>query len=293
VCVCVLCVCVCKDAHQVKKLIEDAAWYYGISKFVTKFYSPHKKEYAEQYKCWPPPLLVPLVSIFILVVFIYYVEVDNRCGGESLGRTDLACPEVFDSIWAYHFDSAYKNEWWRFITYMCLHAGAAHITSNLFLQVIVGIPLEMVHGSLRVFALYLLGGIAGSCCVSIFDDRTNIVGASAGVYALTAAHVATILNYWSIMEYKWIRLFIFGLIFGLDFGWSLYKIYAENDHSVSYTSHLGGALLGFALGTPLLDEIPKTDGRAWKYFFNYFGIVSVVICFLFALIWNLVNPQKP
>jgi len=184
--------------------------------------------------------VIPLFSMMILAVFIYFVEIDNQCAGERLGDTSLQCPEVFDSVWAYRYDTASKNEWWRFITYMLLHAGAAHVTANLFLQIIVGIPLEMVHGPRRIFILYVLGGLAGSFSVSVFDKNTNIVGASAGCYALVGAHVANIINYWSIMPFPLIRLLVFSLIFSVDVVLSAYRRYAENDTSVSFSSHLAG-----------------------------------------------------
>jgi len=256
--------------------------------------------------------------MMILAVFIYFVEIDNQCAGERLGDTSLQCPEVFDSVWAYRYDTASKNEWWRFITYMLLHAGAAHVTANLFLQIIVGIPLEMVHGprsgmlttifivtitilvfatiiiititiliillllllllriiiinhsvmiggrnthlfirNRRIFILYVLGGLAGSFSVSVFDKNTNIVGASAGCYALVGAHVANIINYWSIMPFPLIRLLVFSLIFSVDVVLSAYRRYAENDTSVSFSSHLAGALLGLTLGGVVLNGLDQ------------------------------------
>ena len=44
------------------------------------------------------------------------------------------------------------------------------------LQLIVGIPLEMVHGQWRVAGVYLMGGLAGSLASSVFDPETNLVG---------------------------------------------------------------------------------------------------------------------
>ena len=51
----------------------------------------------------------------------------------------------------------------------------------------------MVHGSLRIGAIYMAGELAGSLGTSVFDMDAVLVGASGGVYALLAAHLANIL----------------------------------------------------------------------------------------------------
>mmetsp|Transcript_16642 Transcript_16642/g.29849 ORF Transcript_16642/g.29849 Transcript_16642/m.29849 type:complete len:444 (+) Transcript_16642:81-1412(+) len=263
-------------AYEIKEMVEKAAWYYGATKFVAKFYHPHKyDEYTENYKCCPPPIFIPLVSLFQLGVFIYFVEVHNGCGEDGLGDMSKQCPEVFDSMWAYQYTSAYYNEWWRFITYMFLHASGVHIATNLFLQLIVGVPLEMVH-SWRVIVLYFIGGIAGSLAVSIFDERTDVVGASAGCYTLVGAHVANIFNYYSIMPFVWPRIFIFFTIFAIDIAISAYQKYEVGNTSISYTAHLAGALTGILLGAIMLDELPHHEGKWWKIIKNYGGMLIIV-----------------
>lgn len=58
-----------------------------------------------------------------------------------------------------------------------------------------GIPLEMSqlgwYGSFRVALLYLSGVILGSLGASIAQPTKYLLGASAGVYALIAAHLGT------------------------------------------------------------------------------------------------------
>lgn len=79
----------------------------------------------------------------------------------------------------------------------------------------IGVPLEMVHGALRISLLYLAGVLAGeaprpgppraarrasplpswpagSLTVSITDMRAPVVGGSGGVYALCSAHLANV-----------------------------------------------------------------------------------------------------
>ena len=37
-----------------------------------------------------------------------------------------------------------------------------HLLFNLLVQVLVGLPLEMVHGSMRIGAVYMAGVLAGT-----------------------------------------------------------------------------------------------------------------------------------
>lgn len=77
----------------------------------------------------------------------------------------------------------------------------------------MGLPLEMVHGSMRIGCVYLAGVLAGSMGTSVFDPEVYLVGASGGVYALLAAHLANVMLNFHNMHYGIIRIvgiFLFG-----------------------------------------------------------------------------------
>lgn len=63
---------------------------------------------------------------------------------------------------------------------------------NICVQILLGIPLEMVHRWWRILIIYLAGVASGSLFTSIVDPDVYIAGASGGVYSLLAAHIATI-----------------------------------------------------------------------------------------------------
>lgn len=44
---------------------------------------------------------------------------------------------------------------------MCCFYRWLHLLFNLLVQVLVGLPLEMVHGSMRIGAVYMAGVLAG------------------------------------------------------------------------------------------------------------------------------------
>lgn len=157
---------------------------------------PHhrdRKYYTDTFKCWPPPCFIMLVSVIEIAVFVYHL-INNP----SIYSVPL------DSIFIYRPDK--KHEVWRFLLYMLLHAGYIHLTFNLIVQVAVGIPLEMVHGSGRIACIYLAGVLAGSLGTSIFDSNAYLVGSSGGVYALLAAHLANVMLNYSNIECGMVRL---------------------------------------------------------------------------------------
>ena len=85
------------------------------------------------------------------------------------------------------------------------------MTFNLLIQLLVGLPLEMVHGSTRVMIIYFSGVLAGSLGTSVFDSKSLLVGASGGVYALLAAHLANVVINFDHMELAVLR--IIGVLF--------------------------------------------------------------------------------
>lgn len=107
---------------------------------------------------------------------------------------DLPLAIPTDSVFIYRPDR--RLQVWRFISYMFLHANWFHLGFNVVIQLFYGIPLEVMHGSIRVAVIYFAGVFAGSLGTSVVDSEVYLVGASGGVYAILAAHLANItLNY--------------------------------------------------------------------------------------------------
>jgi len=106
----------------------------------------------------------------------------------------LPVPIPSDSVLVYRPDR--RLQVWRFFSYMFLHANWFHLGFNIVIQLFFGIPLEVMHGTARIGVIYMAGVFAGSLGTSVVDSEVFLVGASGGVYALLAAHLANItLNY--------------------------------------------------------------------------------------------------
>lgn len=110
-----------------------------------------------------------------------------------------------------------KAQVWRFLMYMFVHMGYIHLIFNLTTQLLVGLPLEMVHGSARLAVIYLSGVLAGSLGASVFDRNAILVGASGGVYALLASHLANVL-----LNYQEMQLGVLRVLAIISVGENLY-----------------------------------------------------------------------
>ena len=112
--------------------------------------------YGHGGKCclWPPPMFLLSISIAQIVLYIY-----NSVAEHPLVLHPLKLHEP-----------------WRYITYFLVHVDFFSLFVNLFVQLIVGIPLELVHGSFRIFLIYSCGVMYGSLASSIFDPYVRLAG---------------------------------------------------------------------------------------------------------------------
>ena len=67
-------------------------------------------------------------------------------------------------------------------------------------QLVLGLPLERMHGWCRVMQIYLAGVLTGSLTHAVFEPNLIAVGASAGGYALQIAHFANAICNWQEMK---------------------------------------------------------------------------------------------
>lgn len=138
------------------------------------------------------------------------------------------------------------NQWFRFVVPIFLHAGLIHIGFNLLLQLTIGKEMERAIGSIRFFLVYMSSGIFGFVMggnyAASFISSTGASGSLFGIIALT---LLDLLYSWKerrspVKDLMFIILdviisFILGLLPGLD-----------------NFSHIGGFLMGLALGISIL-----------------------------------------
>ncbi|KAL1776628.1 hypothetical protein HispidOSU_012790 [Sigmodon hispidus] len=229
---------------------------------------------------WSFMTLIRMKYIGQLAVFIYYAVWKPQKQWITLDIGILESP--------FTYSPKKREEAWRFISYMLVHAGVQHIVGNLFMQLALGIPLEMVHKGLRVGLVYLAGVLAGSLASSIFDPNKSLVGASGGVYALMGGYfMNVIVNFREMIPaFGIFRLLVIILIVSSDMGFALYRRFfvPANGSPVSFAAHIAGGFAGMSIGYTVFSCFDKTllkDPRFWV------AIAAYVVCLLFAVFFNI------
>ncbi|MEE6484983.1 hypothetical protein FKM82_014123 [Ascaphus truei] len=240
----------------------------------------HRPTYLKRANCLPPPVFIILISVAELAVFIYYAVWLPQ---EQWITLDSG---VWHSPLIYRADK--REEAWRFISYMFVHAGVEHIIGNLFVQLVLGIPLELVHKGHRIGLVYLAGVIGGSLASSIFDPLLALVGASGGVYALIGGYfMNSIVNFKEMVPLCGIfRILLIVIIVLTDVGFALYRRYIVHatGPQVSFVAHFAGGLAGMSIGYTVFscfDGNLIKDPRFWICIAAYAAFV------IFAVFFNI------
>ncbi|XP_016045851.2 rhomboid-related protein 1 isoform X2 [Erinaceus europaeus] len=222
--------------------------------------------YFYRHRSCPPPVFMASVTLAQIIVFL--------CYGARLNKWVLQTyhPEYMKSPLIYH--PGHRARAWRFLTYMFMHVGLEQLGFNALLQLMIGVPLEMVHGLLRISLLYLAGVLAGSLTVSITDMRAPVVGGSGGVYALCSAHLANVVMNWAGMRcpYKLLRM-VLALVCTMRSacgtsaagGWCCWPM---GPSCSSPSSGISSPTICWALMSPHRPEGSGLQGTPWSVFLS-------------------------
>lgn len=91
-----------------------------------------------------------------------------------------------------------KKELWRLIAPIYLHGGLIHFVINMIVFLQVGLPLERVHGWLRIGFVYILSGVFGVIMGAIFSTHAVSVGASGAIFGLLGASIGDLIQNWKL-----------------------------------------------------------------------------------------------
>ncbi|XP_072357354.1 rhomboid-related protein 2 [Scyliorhinus torazame] len=261
---------------------QCCSWCQKVHRTVSNWMLPEdtRSRYMERANCLPPPIFIISISLVELAIFIYYAVLMPQKQWITL---DIG---VWESPFIYRPDK--RQEAWRFVSYMFVHAGVQHIIGNLVMQLVLGIPLELVHKGLRVGLVYLAGVIGGSLASSIFDPQLALVGASGGGYALMGGYFMNVLvNFRQMVPlFGVFRLAFILIIVGTDVGFALYRRFLVEGAvlRVSFVAHIAGGLAGMTIGYVVFncyDQKLLKDPRFWASILAYFA------CVVFAVIFNI------
>lgn len=158
---------------------------------------------------------------------------------------------------------------WRFVTYALVHAGVLHFAFNMLVLWMVGPPIEERIGRLPFLAAYLVSVAGAAVAVAWFTPAAGVVGASGGIYALFGM---TIGMQRMVGRVNRSLLIIVGINLVITF------LFA----SISWPAHVGGLLIGLALGFGIGFADTRSKVRTSTASWLVIGATALVLAALFA-----------
>jgi len=136
---------------------------------------------------------------------------------------------------------------WRLLTSVFVHGGAVHLLLNALSLWLLGVLLEARVGAVRLLAVYLASGVAGSLATLWYHrGGINSVGASGAIFGLYGLLLALLISKKLVLD-KFDRRAMLGLVLYLV----LSNLISGLSGNIDNAAHLGGLLLGALVAGPL------------------------------------------
>lgn len=186
-------------------------------------------KYVRNPKNWP------CVFIFVLPIIYYIVAL-------FMGYTESSSVLDYGAISGYHL--FVKNEWWRLVTSMLMHANIPHLLINLmvlfFILAFWGALFPLYQGW-RGALVFFGAGIVSSFCCALYSDGVT-VGASGAIMGMLAYPFGCLMfNSKKRNRTNKSTLLLLAIIIGPI-------ILLSFTRGISLAGHVSGLLCGFLFG---------------------------------------------
>ena len=157
-------------------------------------------------------------------------------------------PDLMLGALGFNFATA-PTRWWTVGTYMFVHAGFWHAFWNMYTLFIFGPRLEHLWGPKKFVFFYLLSGLGGLICYTLFfrDSGAMLLGASGAIFGVMGAYALQ----WPKQEMflMWVLpmrvLTLVLLLVGFNLAMGLFSLAAGGGTNVAYFAHLGGFIVAW------------------------------------------------
>lgn len=198
----------------------------------------------------PRIFITPIIIAINLVVFVAMVATG----------VSLYAPQIDQLIkWGADYGpQTLDREWWRLLSSVFVHIGVVHLFLNMWCLWSLGRLAERMFGNWTFLSIYLLSGLGGSLASICWNPTIPSAGASGAVFGMAGGLVA----FWyfgkialprSIIKRDFVSILTF-VGYNLAFGFA--------KEGVDNAAHLGGLLVGLALGALLHRPLPATAVRS-------------------------------
>lgn len=151
------------------------------------------------------------------------------------------------------------GEWWRVFTSAFFHLGPIHLAFNMYVLYLYGSIVERMYGRLEYAAIYLLCAAGGSVLTILVDPTQFAAGASGAIFGIIGLLFAVSRRHHAVLGRE-ARTVMAGIGSYLVF-LLLFTFLVPN---ISWTGHLGGMLVGAALGFLLPPTGVATLSGMWR-----------------------------
>jgi membrane associated rhomboid family serine protease len=141
--------------------------------------------------------VVPVLIVVNLVAFAASFAVAARAGIDPWEFLNKGSPTALERAGALTAPGIAHSEWWRLVTNCFLHFGLMHLFLNMTTLFLCR-RVEVIWGSSRFLALYLISGVCGSCVAVYYNPGedgkvTVLAGASGALWGVMMSEVVWLL----------------------------------------------------------------------------------------------------
>jgi rhomboid family protein len=173
--------------------------------------------------------------LIALNAIVYFVQLTS-----PVGAADVAG-------WLGLSASEFPAHWWTIGTYMFVHAGFAHIATNMVMLWMFGPRLERAFGVRTFIYFYLWCGLGGGIFHLLFVQHGGVIGASGAVVGVVLAYALKwpddevyILGVMPIRA-VWLAVWTIAWNVGMAFA----DMTGFSDGSVAFMTHVGGLVFAW------------------------------------------------
>ena len=218
---------------------------------------PHRARPNEGPRSWAAaPATYALVAINVVIYLLMVFDGVSPTGPTSAQLLHWGATQ---------HDFVLSGEWWRLITSTFVHIGIIHLATNMWCLWNLGLLGEPLLGAFGMTAVYLLTGTAGNLLsIAISDPRSVSAGASGAVFGLAGVLIVLLKSKYLPVPPEELRSLRRSVIYFavLNFAIGAGSLFLPASiPKIDNFAHLGGFLLGLALGGFLVPKIGAARNR--------------------------------
>mmetsp|Transcript_97865 Transcript_97865/g.204058 ORF Transcript_97865/g.204058 Transcript_97865/m.204058 type:complete len:492 (-) Transcript_97865:56-1531(-) len=207
----------------------------------------------------------------------------------EIAGLDNFWPGQTQLLWSGPYCEDLRAEVWRWWTYQYTFWNGWHLLGNVFGLLFLGISLEGLLGTTRVFLAFNAGIIGSAIMYFIFEAHRVLVGMSGGVFALLGMHFQQLLMNWSETRHHWPVLFVLIALGCIEIlALKTDQLFTHLDMAMS--CNLGGLVAGFLVSADLIMDFKVAKFERWSMVVTSLLFAAV---FGFCIFWLISNEDKP